>query len=91
MHTNVISANKLVGVVHHNDNISISGAADFHGNDTESFRNLQHDFVVVGAGILFLKAISREPSRELVDGAHIQKQLTILTSNCFHLQVKTYR
>lgn len=43
----------------------------------------------VGVRILFLKAISREPLRELVDGAQIQKQLTILISNCSHLQSQT--
>lgn len=43
MHPNVISANKHGGVVHHNESVSDSGAADFHGNGTQSLRNLQHD------------------------------------------------
>lgn len=44
MHTNIISANKLGGTVHLNDNISDSWAAEFHGNGTQSFGNLYHDF-----------------------------------------------
>lgn len=45
MHANVISANKLGGIVHHDDNVSNSRALEFHGNWTESFRNLYLDFV----------------------------------------------
>ena len=74
MHTNVISANKPDGAVHHNDNISDSGAADFHGNGAQTFSNLLHDFVACcrSTGIVFWKATSRE----LADGPPIQKHLT---------------
>lgn len=75
MHTNVISANKLVDVVHHNDNISNSASADFHGNT--KFRNLQHDFVARRSIGIYILKLSQG---RFVDGAHIQKQLPTFIS-----------